>query len=184
MEPFPLQQTAHVPLETELSPSFTQFYRQHLDRVYRYLLARTGNIPTAEDLTAETFHAAFQKFEHYNPQRSAPTTWLIGIARHKLADHWRRARPHIPLETAETLPARQPSTEERAARRLQMAQVSAALQEISPERAEALALHFFGGLSVDETAQAMGKHSEAVKKLLQRGLADLRQRLITPEVLE
>ena len=62
---------------------------QALPSVYHYLVRRVGDASLAEDLTSETFLAAVAATKAH-----ATTVWsvgwLIGIARHKLADHWRR----------------------------------------------------------------------------------------------
>ena len=57
--------------------------------MYGYLLPRCGSEAVAEDLTAETFLAAVAAVR----RRTVPAmsvAWLIGVARHKLVDHWRR----------------------------------------------------------------------------------------------
>lgn len=72
-------------------------YDEALPHVYGYLLSRCGNVSTAEDLTSETFLVAADAV-HRTPMTplTAPLTkplsqaWLFGVARHKLADHWRR----------------------------------------------------------------------------------------------
>ena len=67
-----------------------KLYDDALPHVYGYLLARCGDIGLAEDLTAESFLAAVHAVRKPGaPDPSIP--WLIGVARHKLADHWRRA---------------------------------------------------------------------------------------------
>ena len=64
-------------------------YDVALPQVYGYLLRRCGRTALAEDLTAETFLAAVDAVRSGgSPPLS--TGWLIGIARHKLVDHWRR----------------------------------------------------------------------------------------------
>src|ERR1044071_7946480 len=72
-------------------------------RVYGYLLRRCGQREVAEELTSETFLAAADAVRR-NPPTDVDVPWLIGIARHKLADHWRRqAREErgLPLIAAE-----------------------------------------------------------------------------------
>ncbi len=160
-----------------LRPEFTQIYDQHVMRIYRYLLARTGIPAEAEDLTAETFHAALESYSRFNPENGSAAGWLVGIARHKLADHYRR-KPHLPLEDAANYPHPAPSPEDQAGERMEWERVSAALSRISAERAEALALHYFAGLGMAEVGRSMGKSEEAAKKLVQRGLAELRERLM------
>ena len=64
-------------------------YDRALPQVFGYLRARAGSEAVAEDLTAETFLAAVQAIERDTvPQLTV--AWLIGVARHKLVDHWRR----------------------------------------------------------------------------------------------
>ena len=65
-------------------------YHRALPYVYGYLVSRCGDVSLAEDLAAETFMAAVDAAARPDPPRiSVP--WLIGVARHKLADHWRRS---------------------------------------------------------------------------------------------
>jgi RNA polymerase sigma-70 factor (ECF subfamily) len=161
----------------ERNHPFTAVYQQHVERIYRYHLARTGSVDDAQDLTAETFHAALESFAAYNPAQGCAAAWLTGIAQHKLVDHFRRSRRNLAIAQVEDQPDRAESTEEASAQRLQMAQVSAALRKLPADRAEALSLHFFAGLSLNEAAQVMHRSEEAVKKLIHRGLADLRAQL-------
>ncbi|MGH2394883.1 MAG: RNA polymerase sigma factor, partial [Candidatus Limnocylindria bacterium] len=64
-------------------------YDRALPEVYGYLLSRCGSRSLAEDLAAETFLAAV-KTSWQDAPPVISTAWLIGVARHKLADHWRR----------------------------------------------------------------------------------------------
>src|SRR5579862_929380 len=67
-----------------------ELYDDALPHVYGYLLARCGDAALAEELTAEAFLAAVHAAR--KPGAAEPSVpWLIGVARHKLADHWRRA---------------------------------------------------------------------------------------------
>src|SRR5579859_3570700 len=65
-------------------------YRRALPRVYGYLLPRCGSAAVAEDLTAETFVAAVEASRRTDAPE-VTVAWLVGVARHKLVDHWRRA---------------------------------------------------------------------------------------------
>src|SRR3990170_8240892 len=84
-----------VVIESPPTPSGDQrlmlvdLYDAALPQVYGYLAARCGSIAIAEDLTSETFLAAADAVRNGRvPDLS--TAWLIGVARHKLVDHWRR----------------------------------------------------------------------------------------------
>jgi RNA polymerase sigma-70 factor, ECF subfamily len=69
--------------------AFESWYRRTVPRVYSYLVSRTGgDVALAEDLTQQTFTAAIDRRSRYDG-RADTVTWLCGIARHKLADHFR-----------------------------------------------------------------------------------------------
>ena len=69
--------------------AFESWYRRTVPRVYAYLLSRCGgDAAIAEDLTQQTFIAAIDRRWQFDG-RSDVVTWLCGIARHKLADHFR-----------------------------------------------------------------------------------------------
>ena len=70
-------------------PALLDVYEDALPHVYGYLLSRCGQREVAEDLTAETFLAAVDAVRRDRPP-SLSTAWLVGVARHKLVDHWRR----------------------------------------------------------------------------------------------
>lgn len=73
-------------------------YRRALPQVYGYLLPRCGSTVVAEDLTAETFMAAVAAVRQGRVRVPEVTVaWLVGVARHKLADHWRRAARELSL---------------------------------------------------------------------------------------
>ena len=71
--------------------AFESWYRRTLPRVYAYLMSRTGgDVAVSEELTQETFIAAVNQRARFDG-RADTVTWLCGIARHKLADHFRVA---------------------------------------------------------------------------------------------
>ncbi|MBE0695809.1 MAG: RNA polymerase sigma factor [Anaerolineaceae bacterium] len=157
------------------NPDFGLFYEQNVERIYRFLLARTGSVAEAEDLTSETFHAALEGYTRCRPGEGP--SWLAGIAHHKLIDSFRRRKKVEPLEWAVNLPMGGPNVEDQVGLRLDMARVASALRALPVERAEALALHYFAGLGMTEVGRALGRSEEAAKKLVQRGLAELKQRI-------
>jgi RNA polymerase sigma-70 factor (ECF subfamily) len=155
--------------------AFDDLYQRHINRVYRYLLARVSNEQDAQDLTSQTFLAAMEGIQGYRGTNPF-AAWLLGIARHKAADHFRRKRPDVILEAAEHVVSAE-NPDEIIGRHLQMEQVSRKLQTLSPDRAEALTLRLFGGLEVGEIARLLGKSEASVRMLVFRGLHDLQAQL-------
>jgi RNA polymerase sigma-70 factor (ECF subfamily) len=64
-------------------------YDDALPEVFGYLASRCGSDVVAEDLTSETFLAAADATRR-GTVPDLTVAWLIGVARHKLIDHWRR----------------------------------------------------------------------------------------------
>jgi RNA polymerase sigma-70 factor, ECF subfamily len=155
--------------------AFAELYRRHVRSIYRYHLAHTGNVKDAEDLTSQTFMAALEGIRSY--RGAGPyITWLIGIASRKRSLFFRGNKPEIPLDAALHIPTPSLPTDKAASRRLQMDQILGALRNISQDRAEALILCFFSGLSTVEAGLVLGKSEAAVRMLISRALQDLRTR--------
>lgn len=155
--------------------AFAALYRRYLTPLYRYFYARTGEVGAAEDLTSQTFVAALEALPRYREQGSF-AGWLFTIAARRLADYLRGRAP-LSLDEAANLPAADPPPEAAAEHAEQAAKLARAVRTLSPDRAQAVSLHFVGGLSLKETARVMRRSKVAVKSLIHRALRDLRGRL-------
>lgn len=155
--------------------AFAELYRRHLTRVYRYHVAHVGNIKDAEDLTSQTFIAALEGIRSFRGSGSF-AAWIMGIASKKRLMLFRAGKPEFPLDAAVQYPSPELPTDKAASQRMQLESVSRALRQISPDRAEALVLIYFSGLSNAEAGQVLNKSEAAVKMLVSRGLQDLRER--------
>jgi RNA polymerase sigma-70 factor (ECF subfamily) len=155
--------------------AFAELYGRHVVQVYRYHIAHTGNVKDAEDLTSQTFMAALEGIRSFRGSGSF-AAWVMGIASRKRALFFRGSRPEVPLDAALHIPNPGLPTDKAAVQHLQTDRVHHALKQLSPDRAEALILCYFGGLSAIESGRVLGKSEAAVKMLLSRGLRDLRER--------
>jgi len=147
-------------------------YRQALPQVYGFLLSRCGSVVVAEDLTADTFMAAVDALER---KTAPPLTvgWLIGVARHKLVDHWRRTeREQRSLAVATTAGA---EVDDPWPTVLDVDAVHAILARLSGPHRAALILRYFDGLSVAEVADYVGRSVHATETLLARARGALRR---------
>jgi RNA polymerase sigma-70 factor, ECF subfamily len=149
-------------------------YRRALPQVYGYLLPRCGSTVVAEDLTAETFMAAVTAVRQGRIQTPELTVaWLVGVARHKLADHWRRsAREQRGLAEVAVFAeeAGDPWDEH-----LDVQSAHAALARLSGPQRAALTLRYLDGLPVSEVAECLGRSLHATETLLVRARAALRR---------
>jgi RNA polymerase sigma-70 factor, ECF subfamily len=67
----------------------TDWLGEHGDYLYRYALMRVRDAAAAEDLLQETLLAAMGSYQAHEG-RSSERTWLVGIMKHKVVDHFRR----------------------------------------------------------------------------------------------
>ena len=156
--------------------AFAVLYRRHNHRVYSYLMSRVGHREDAQDLTAQTFLAVLESLPMYRGQGNF-VGWMLGIARHKAADYYRRQPPFIQTELDQIVLLDSARLEALVEQQLTMQTVAKLLRQINPERAEALRLRIFGEMKMSEIAGVMGKSEGAVKMLVARALDDLRQML-------
>jgi RNA polymerase sigma-70 factor, ECF subfamily len=157
--------------------AFGELYRRHVTRVYRYHMAHTGNVKDAEDLTSQTFMAALEGIHSFRGSSSF-AAWIFGIAARKKAMFFRsgRLRDEIPIEAAHEIPSPSVGTDHLVNQRLRLESITHALKQISPDRADAIALCFFSELTYAEAGLVLKKSEAAAKMLVTRGLQDLRER--------
>ena len=155
--------------------AFGELYRRHVTRVYRYHMAHTGNVKDAEDLTSQTFMAALESIRSFRGSSSF-AAWIFGIAARKKAMFFRGIKPEVPIEAAHHIPSPNLETDQLADQRLRLESITRALKQISPERADAIALCFFSELTYAEAGLALKKSEAAIKMLVARGLQDLHER--------
>jgi RNA polymerase sigma-70 factor, ECF subfamily len=147
-------------------------YGVALPQVYGYLLPRCGSVAVAEDLTSETFLAAVVATRE---RRVGEVTvpWLIGIARHKLVDHWRHGgREARSLAAVEELGD---GAEDPWDGVVEAEAAHAALSLVSAPQRAALTLRYLDGLPVAEVAEHLGRSVHATETLLVRARAALRR---------
>lgn len=70
---------------------------QYGDILYRFALVRVQNHSVAEDLVQDTFVVALKSQGSFRKQAS-PQTWLIGILKHKIIDHYRSNHKTVSIE--------------------------------------------------------------------------------------
>ncbi len=74
---------------------------EHGDTLFRFAFARLRNEVAAEDLVQDTLLSAIQSLENFGG-KSSERTWLIGILKHKLIDHYRKYSKQVQLTEEDT----------------------------------------------------------------------------------
>ncbi len=145
--------------------------------VHTFALRALGDTHDAEDVTQQVFVSAWRSRHTLTPSASALPAWLIGIARHKIADvRAARARDARRAEAAAALPLDtvDQSADEEVAERVVVRQ---AVDELPDPRRTIVLLAFWQGLSHTEIAESVGLPLGTVKSHVRRGLIQLQQQL-------
>ena len=146
-------------------------YDTAMPEVYRFIRARVRDQSSAEELTADTFLAALGQIRR-GALHEVSTAWLIGIARHKVVDHWRRIARQPLVDSTE-------SFEEGVGEFYQRADdpwdavldhrlVLDVFELLGDHHRAALTLRYLLGLTVAEVATELGRTVHATEALLVR----------------
>ncbi len=147
-----------------------RLYDQSVADVYGYLVSRCGSAAVAEDLTSEVFMAAVAAVQQDRvPEMSV--AWLIGVARHKLVDHWRHQEVvHRKLAVVE-----HDTVDDDWDVVLDRLRAEAVLAELGAHHRSVLTLRYLDGLSVAEVAEVLDRTVHATEALLMRAKAAFRR---------
>lgn len=182
---------AHVapPLQPE------KWVERHGDVLYRFALARLREPELAENAVQEAFLAAIAARDRYTGSASE-RTWLVGILKRKVYDHYRRTAREAPLPgDGDGEPGHDPSPDlfdskghwlegparwrhdpHDAVERAALARVLEACVEDLPKRvAHAFSLRELDGLDTDEACEILGVTQSNLWVMLHRARSRLRR---------
>ena len=149
-----------------------ELYDRALPTVYGYLLSRCGQVALAEDLTAETFLAAVDVVRRGDDPVPS-LAWIVGVARHKLVDHWRgQARDDRRMRA---LVDEVPPPPDRWDVTLDATRARQTLDRLGPHHRAALTLRYVDDLPVAEVAALLGRTLHATEALLVRARVAFRR---------
>jgi RNA polymerase sigma factor (sigma-70 family) len=159
---------------------FGEIFDRYADDILRYASARLGS-NLAEDVTAETFLAAFRARSRYDLSRENARPWLYGIAIRQIGKHsraerrYRQAISRVPAETV-TADFGDRVAEQVTAEQLRP-RLLAVLSGLARQDRELLLLVAWTDLTYEQSAQALGVSVSAVRSRLHRIRARTRRAL-------
>jgi RNA polymerase sigma-70 factor (ECF subfamily) len=156
-----------------------EFVSRYTDRIYAYICARLlPRKDLAEDLVQEVFLLAWEHLSEFRGQGSLEA-WLLGIARHKVGDHYReRLRKLISLdEESEEVPERAvlPEWDENLDQERLRERTIRAMDALPENYRLALLWRYWETSSAQEMAARTGKTEKAVERLLARARDQFRR---------
>ncbi len=155
--------------------AFGALYDRYVDLVYRYVYYRVSSKALTEDLVSETFLRALRRITSFSWQGKDFAAWLITIARNLIADHFKSGKYRLEVATADMLDADRATDgpEGEVLDAITNASLLDAVKQLNSEQQECVVLRFLQGMSVTETALAMGKTEGAIKALQYRAVRTL-----------
>ncbi len=157
--------------------AFGILYERYVDRIYSYIVFRTGNAQEAEDLTARTFYQALSNIRRYNERGLPFSAWLYRIA-HNLVANWHRdhtRKPQVSLDEVWGLLTKgRHSPDSVAEQNSEMDTLRAVIQSLPADRHLLLVLKYGEGKSNVEIGKVLGRTEGAIKSLFHRTLEELR----------
>lgn len=153
---------------------FEEIYDTHVVPIHRFVYARVGNRPDAEDLTAQVFMRALEQLELDRPAGQI-SAWLYRVAQNAVADYWRAfyRLPQVDIERVASAWAPMPvgeATDVEADDDRAASAVAALLKRLPEQYSRVLELRFLQRLSVAETAERLGVSHGNAKVLQHRAL--------------
>lgn len=175
-----------APGHTFAPEEIEQLAAEFADELFRYALLRVSSREVALDLVQETFLAVVKGAVFSG--NSGTRTWLIGILRHKIADHFRRASrtPDAPGTDPEeelfnesgrwaTPPGNWPFDPTKELDRKQFRKMlQLCLKGLAPKRASVFVLREMEGLSTEELCKEFGTTTTNIWVMLHRARLALR----------
>jgi RNA polymerase sigma-70 factor (ECF subfamily) len=151
-----------VPYDGSLDDLYTASYR----RLVAQLHAVTGSRQEAEDVVQEAFMRAMGRWDDVRTY-DAPEAWLRTVALNLARSRWRRTVRGAAALVRHGVPHSEPELSPDHVALME------AMRDLPEAQREALVLHHFVGMSVDEVAASVGAPSGTIKARLSRGRAAL-----------
>lgn len=164
--------------------AFTFLLDYFWNEVYGFMLKRTENETTAEDITIETFSKAFDKIASYNPEFQF-NTWLIAIAKNVYIDLLRKKKTSLFIEITDTddqqaynIADPTPSAEDALIKEQNLSRLLQCIKELKPHYQEVIQLRYFQEMTYQEIALKIDEPLSNVKVKL------LRAKKLLAEIIE
>lgn len=163
----------------ELDPAALRaLHHRFYEPVARYIQFKVGDPATVEDLSGEVFVRVLESLQRGKGWQDSPQGWIMGIARHVVADFYRRRERLAEVELGEQLMSDEKSDPEHQTLKRERARlVMQAIQQLTDEQRDVIILRFVEGINIQGVAKAINKSPGAVKGLQYRALRALAEKM-------
>lgn len=162
--------------------AFAELYQHFFPRVYKFILSKTADEDTTDEIISRTFLKAYEHLRDYNPNKAAFSTWLFRIALNEMKMSWRSGSYRSDHEEAwnEELNPAAPEFEEPEQQILQselQLQIRKALEKLPERERKIIEMTYWLNYPPRKIAEVMGLTPNHVSVLLKRAKATLQKYL-------
>ncbi|MEZ4666771.1 MAG: RNA polymerase sigma factor [Anaerolineae bacterium] len=162
--------------------ALAQTYEAYFPALYQFVRLKVGNRELAQDIVSEVFVTLIEAMGRPRAPRANLRAWLFTVARNAVYTSYGQASRLPEVELEEWMPA--PTSSDPSvlfSESFPIERVRHALRMLTADHQEVLILRFGQRLSLQETADLMGKTTGAIKSIQHRAVETLRSILLEPE---
>ncbi len=162
--------------------AFGDLYEIYYSEIFHYILRRTADVETAQDITSEVFFRALKNISKFHWQGVPFSAWLYRIANNETARYFSRGKKtrtrldDVPESDLGTSPSAEEELVEAEAdlkRHRQYLALHDNISKLDARYQEVITLKYFENKQISEISAILGKSEGTVKSLLHRGLEKL-----------
>lgn len=156
--------------------AFGKLYDMYVDRIYRHIYYRVGNVADAEDLTQRVFLKAWQAIGRYKQTASPFLAWLMRISHNLVVDYYRTKKDKAYLDDVADIVADDfDSNPERVTEaHFDQQQLRRAILQLPGDQQQVILLRFIEDAPYADIASSLGKSPGAIRVIQHRALMKLR----------
>lgn len=163
-------------LEKSRKPDFDTFYQDNYDRTLAYIRYKITNFHDAQDLASEVFLYCYSHYSEYDPEKSAPATWLYLVVNSRLKNYFRDRKEHVDLdEISAVLPDCSPSLDSCLYLEQLHDTLMQAISRLPQRQQEIVTMRYMEEKSHQEIALALGITPGNARVVLSRALRAIEQ---------
>jgi len=154
---------------------FGKLYDLYVERVYRHVYYRTGNVKDTEDLTQQVFINAWKAIKRYKRTKSPFLAWLIKISHNLVIDYYRKKKNELALENDNILDDEDSSPEKSAESRYEQQKLKQVILKLPSDQQQVIIMSFIEGFTYSEIASVLNKNEGNIRVILHRALNKMRE---------
>lgn len=152
-------------------------YDEYLPRVFHFMCYKVGNVQVAEDLTAITFEKAWKNKVNFKESKGTIQSWLFGIARHVVADHYRKPNREEGSDKLSPLHSGPTYVEDKVQEKFTFEDIYQIVSTFEEKHQELIALKYGAGFTNRKIAAITGLSATNVGTILSRLVRKIRKEL-------